>query len=122
MKLQVGQKLFYVSSSRWRTNPTRWLAITKVGRKWAYLENGDRVYVETLFVDGAGYSTPGRCYLTEEEYQKEKHKTECWRVLWNWVDARHQIPRETNIEAIQAAANALGVTLPRSEEVKPNGK
>ena len=85
--LEVGQELWYAP------NDTRYEAkavtVTKVGRKWATLDNYNRVDMETMEIDGGGYSSPGTCYLDrkvyEEQCRADKLLTKFYRKLGYYV-------------------------------------
>lgn len=69
--LVVGQKLWLVYTQRNRRDDGREVEVTKVGRKWADLSYGhNRLNIETLALDAGGYVSPGRCYLSEQEYRE----------------------------------------------------
>lgn len=64
-KFVVGQKLWFQAI---HTTP-RYIEITKVGRKWLEVNRGalQRVSLDTLLMDGGQWSSPGQCYLSEQE-------------------------------------------------------
>ena len=107
-KLEVGQKLWVVWSSKHRSPCS--VEVEKVGRKWAEIPNGYRINLETLYIDGRGYTSPGRCYLSKKQYEQEKAVDEAWwdlcRMLrgW-WGDA----PDGVTVEAIAKARELLGL-------------
>lgn len=82
--LQVGQTLWYVNSDRRRGEPCE-VRVKKVGRKWAELEPAwiGRVNIETLWIDGGQYASPGRCYYDREQHAREVRVNELWRDLRN---------------------------------------
>lgn len=65
MKLKVGQELWWVPSYDMKPYS---VTIKKVGRKWAELNNHPRININTLEADGGHYASPGRCYLSKQDY------------------------------------------------------
>lgn len=60
--------------------------ITKVGRRWITFThtNGhgeNRFDAETMQIDGAGYSSPGRVYPTMLDYEGTLEANEAWKEL-----------------------------------------
>lgn len=79
--LYVGQQLWCELSER--RGGDRFVTITKLGNKWATLE-GHRPYridLETLWIDGQGYTSPGRCWLDKEARETERVTDEAWKSL-----------------------------------------
>lgn len=114
--LTVGQKLWFVREDNWapsRNEPfekARELTVERLGRKWAYC-GVHRVHRQTLIVDGEGYGSPGRCYLSREHYEAEKAADSAWNELH--VQTRRSRPGNgPTAEAIRQAAALLGVELP----------
>lgn len=108
-KLVVGQKLWYVPN-RARECPLE-VTVEAVGRKWATIDRRNRISVETLEADGAGYSSPGRCYLTRREWEDEQERLAAIRAFrsrvgeWSWG-------KGITTDAIRQAAALLGIELP----------
>ena len=69
--MKVGDTLFMKLTRRsgHHRDESKPVTVTKVGRKWATLDYPSRkpyrVDIDTMQVDGAGYSSPGRCWLSE---------------------------------------------------------
>ena len=76
-KLQEGQKLWWVYSSSRRGQP-REVTVTKVGRKWAQIDNNCRIDIETLLADGGDHMSPGGCYLSKDIYDAEVALQKAW--------------------------------------------
>lgn len=82
MGLTVGQELWYVPEDRRFVGQAHAVRITKIGRKWAEVGRGlGRVNIETLWVDGGNYSSPGRCWLSREAWEAETIRQEAWSRL-----------------------------------------
>lgn len=76
---KVGQ-VVYAKTSR-RHAESKNLAITKIARKWVYLENGDRFDPETMRTDDKGYSSMYTIYLSEAVYKETVGLQERWQKL-----------------------------------------
>ena len=81
--LSVGQKLYFVSNVRYKKNAV--VEIVKIGRKYAYLDNGDRID-DRLRVDGNGYNSPGKCYLSKRQYRAFVDLTDILKEFFDKVD------------------------------------
>ena len=79
MKLEVGQKLWYVPSEN--NGRSREIIIESVGRKWVKARFIGKIDINTLQVDGGKYSSPGKCYLSKEEYESYVNLCSAWRDL-----------------------------------------
>lgn len=116
-ELQVGDVLWYVPSDK-RWDKPHAVTVEKVGRVWADLGRRFRIDKRTLVVDGRGYTSPGRCYWSKAEWNGIAERCKAWDHIKEAI--RYGGPPDgVTIEAIQAAANLLGVTLPSipSQEV-----
>lgn len=104
--IEVGQTLWFVPTSR--RSIALDVKVAKVGRKWAYLTNRDRVCMRTLDVDGGNCSSPGRCYLSREHYEEARVNDAAWRGL---EDAMRYTRRPENVtaEQINQARRLLGL-------------
>jgi hypothetical protein len=115
-KLAVGQRLWYVPNRRGTAHEVE---IVKIGRKWAELNEGCpryRIDMETLSVDGRGFSSPGRCHLDREAYEMDQMTRLAWHNVQNQMSRRG--PGSATLENIQAASTLLGLeclSTPRSE-------
>jgi hypothetical protein len=106
-ELKVGQKLWFNSSVRYYTS--REVTVTKVGRRWAYISaNRLRIDKETLVVDGDGYSSPGRCYLSRDEHEAEVAVRAAWRDLQHKV-SHCNLPPGVTVERIMQVCEFLGI-------------
>ena len=79
-KLSVGQQLFWEPTNSHRES-TRMVVVTRVGRKWATLDNGERVDLDTLWADGGQYSSPGRCWPSEQAYRVALEADQIWMAF-----------------------------------------
>ena len=105
--LKAGQELYLVPS-RNRGNPRR-VVIEKVGRVWATLAGyGEgRIDMDTLLVDGGDYSSPGVCYLSEEDYLKQKAKSRLWEKIQREVSNTYR--PKIGYESMMIIADNLGI-------------
>ena len=117
--LKVGDTLFHVPNHYYgREAPGAEVTITKVGRKWAHVGVGwgaGKVHIETLCVDGGGYSSPGRCYLSSGHYEAHMALDSAWRTFAERVNVHAKPSGVTEISQIERAAEILGIVLPTVE-------
>lgn len=108
MKLEVGQRLWYVPQCR--TNNACEVEVIAVGRKWAYLNhgrrNGRRIDIETLQVDGRGHPSPGRCYSSQAHYENSCKLHKAWRELASSLP--YSPPSHISIADIEAIKKIIG--------------
>lgn len=109
--IEVGQKLFFVrgiNRSKYGNNNDYWVTVEKIGRKWAKLSDHCQVNLENLVVDGGRYSSPGRCYLSDTEYFKEREKSELWGSIWRFVRNQRGTP-DLPTETLKEIAGLLKI-------------
>ena len=81
----------------------------KVGRKWAELDNRERIDLETLISDGGRYAQNGRCYVSQEAYEQAEALVLAWIKLKR--DLHYgRIPEDVTIGDIELARFILGMT------------
>lgn len=106
---QVGQELYFVPNSMVsRRESPHTVTITKVGRKWLTLSNYYRVDRDDLRADGGNYSSPGRCWLSQEEYEKACRLALAWEQFKLHLQ---NIPRPAmlTLDKIREARRVLGM-------------
>jgi len=105
MKWQVGQKLWMVPDGH--HGKPREVEVVKVGRKWATINTGYPSYRinDKGRIDDRGYSSPGCCHESREEYEKRCAITVAWRELKDefWSHA----PEGVTLEDIETARELL---------------
>jgi hypothetical protein len=112
-KFIVGQTLWFVYYKGYSSSPRPdcEVTITKVGREWLTLSSGHRVDKHTLIADGKGYSSPGRCYLSREIYEKRVATLKAWRDFSSTIDPRNP-PDLASLESIAQAMRLLNLEKP----------
>jgi hypothetical protein len=109
VEYKVGQEVFIVLyGNRVQTRPA---IVTKVARKWATLaSNGDyRVDIATHELDGGRYSSIGRVYSSEAEYQAEQALKTAWSDLRKTFYNVLKMPQGITVEDIEKARKILRV-------------
>ena len=105
----VGQELF-ASFGRNRHKNECTMTISKVGRKWLELDDGRyRANIETLDIDGGQDSSPGKCYVSKQDYDDEVALTEAWASLTRHFPL-YSKPKHVTVEDIEQAKKLLGLT------------
>lgn len=88
----AGQELWYVPSDRRFDKNGSAVTVTKVGRKWLSLSNGERIEADTLVADGRGYAAPGRCWLSEDHWLAEVSRRAAWNDLRALLERQYAAP------------------------------
>src|SRR5688572_12649095 len=101
--VSVGQTVFVSWSHRARDNLST-SSVTKVGRKWVHLTGGYR-FDESMTLDGSGYSSPGRVYLSREDYERKVREDTEWSDLRAAVESHKR--RDYTAEQVHSALAAL---------------
>lgn len=109
MKLEVGQKLYWVGGHNYNKSGTGEVTVVTVGRKWANLSNRYRIDIQTLFGDGGQYNSPGRCYLSREEYESKARLEKSWDTLHRAIRDRWSVPAGVTEETIHKVMDLLGM-------------
>jgi hypothetical protein len=99
MEFKVGQSLWFAPSARWAGAP-RSVVISKVGRKWITLGDEGRMDPETMRMDGEGFSSPGRCYLTRQDWEDAVARRDAWDRVWKMIYNQHSVPAHLTRAAI----------------------
>ncbi len=90
--LKVGQKLYYVPNRNGIGRESE-AEITKIGRKWATCGRWEtKIDIVTLEADGAGYSSPGRAYLSEENYRTKIRMSSMWDTVSIMIRNQYRRP------------------------------
>lgn len=77
-KLEVGQTLYQPPSSIRRNGRT--MTVTKIGRKWATLDQFERCTIDTLRLDRGNYS-PQQLYPSKADYDRSMVLLAAWSKL-----------------------------------------
>lgn len=105
MSLQVGQRLYYVPSQG-RITPS-FVTVAKVGRKWATLDSGRRINLETLRADGGGYSSPGSCWESKQAYEAEVALRDAWSGFKRRMDREYTKPAHLTLADIEEISKRI---------------
>lgn len=92
------------------------LAITKIGRKWATLENGSRFELDTGIVDYGEYTSEEKVFESEGAYRDALFAER----LWSDFKQRVVYTRPPSIEEIFEIASTLDIEL--DDTRRPNEK
>jgi hypothetical protein len=76
--MKPGDELIFKPSDR--RGVEHKVTVVSVGRKWAKLSNLHRADKETGWVDGGGYSSPGRVW-TEEALRNQQYRAIQWGII-----------------------------------------
>lgn len=108
MRFFEGQQLWFVYADSRRRLPGH-VRVKTAGRKWATLDNHQRVCVRTLAADGGKYSSPGRAYLAKEDWLAEQSLSREWSAFARAVSRQWSPPAGLTPNAIRDAAQMLHV-------------
>ncbi len=103
MPVSVGQTVLVSWSHRSRDSLSE-LSVKKVGRKWIHLTGGYR-FDESMSLDGAGHSSPGRVYLSRDDYERKVREDAEWAELRAAVESHKR--RGYTAEQVRYALDAL---------------
>lgn len=105
MKYAVGQSLWWVPAHRGGTPVA--VTVQAVGRKWLKLSNHHQVDIQTLVADGGHYSSPGRCYQSEEAWTAYVGLCAAWDELRRTMSQHYVPPDGVTLSQIQNAQRSL---------------
>lgn len=109
-KYTVGQKLWFapLPTVRWMGSP-REVSIISVGRKWIELNIGYRVSIDDLSLSVNNSVSPGRCYLSKEEWEAERSLANSWAKLKAAISNAFIAPNDVSVEDIEKARALLRI-------------
>ena len=114
MNLKVGDRLFLVPYSRVDCRAkTEWVTVATIGREWVTVAASHtrqwrfRKSDPEMRLDWNGYSSPGRCYASEEAYKAEKENQKKWERIVTFVRGCHTTPPD-GVD-LDAVAKLLGI-------------
>lgn len=113
--IQVGQELVFVRNQTLHYGKTeeQTVRVEKIGHKWVRISNGKRLHRETLEADGGNFNSPGRCYLSLHDYQKERDHKIAWGALKKAVSNQLVAPAGVSTDQIHQAMQLLGFVEPK---------
>lgn len=114
-KLAPGMVLWFVPTDRRWQKPHE-VTVAKVARRWATLEGYQgrrRIDVNTLHEDGAGFASPGRCWLSREAWEESERRAHLLHQLRNALApwGGQPIPDSVTPDDVRQAAALLGIKL-----------
>lgn len=83
------------------------MTVERVGRRWVYLDNAARIDAETMWADGAGFGSPGRCYLSEAEFHDEMKLCATWDSLRQKIATQYRPPDGVTLSQVENALRSL---------------
>ncbi len=112
-KFEKGQVLYWVKTLR-HAPETGPVTILAVGTKYIALEQFRcRIRKDNLEADGGGFLSPGRCYLSPEDYEATEGLRRNWNEFSQRVSATNRAPEGVTQETIDQAYPLLNIS-PRS--------
>lgn len=124
--MKVGDKLWVASRHIYRRaldgkNGYECM-VTKIGRKWVYFttrwdDNNvaigriERFHVESGYIDGKGYVSPGRMWPSREAYEQSKILSNQWQDFRILVDKQRALPDADFLHALEARLDVLQIAL-----------
>ena len=105
---EVGMTVF-VAYRDYRSGTNYNAKITNVGRKWITLDGGFRRFdAETMQLDGGKYMSPGKVYVSEDEYLQQTAVAKAWsnfklKLVYS------QAPADITVERISEIAREFGI-------------
>ena len=110
-KLKVGQKLFCVNFSVNKGSSSgEWLTISKVGRRWAELKDGQRVFrvdIDNLLGEANYRGVRGSVYLDEESYIAEVNLKTAWIKVSDYIKRQYFVPDGVTLGDLQKISELL---------------
>jgi hypothetical protein len=108
-KFAVGQVLYYIKYAHNRNSVPEGfpITITKVGNRWLSTDNHwIRIDKNTLQADGGKYSSPGKAWLSEEEYITHYTRNKLWMEIFRSVRA-NDMPSKITVSELETILNLL---------------
>jgi hypothetical protein len=108
--LSVGQVLWLVPYDKRMGNPHE-VTVTKVGRKWAEIdERHVRVNIETMAAKCGDYSR-GTCYVDRVAWEREQERQATWDKFHGAIRNSYRAPNGVTADQIREAAKTLNIVL-----------
>jgi len=105
MNYYVGQTLWYAPEHGKGSE----VQIAKLGRKWAFLKEtwAGRFDMETGYIDGKGFTSPGRVFEDQLVYEEYCRTQLAWTALGRVF--RHDPSVDIRVRDVSGAARLLGI-------------
>jgi hypothetical protein len=118
--MKVGDTLLFEDTLRAsRSGKLVRLTVTKAGRKWLTLSNGERACIETLKIDGGQYTSPGRCYRTFDDYADNVERKNVVRMVHAMTASTRDL--SVTLDQFRQVAQIMGIDThgmrPKQEDV-----
>ncbi len=109
----VGVKVFVVETMRGMAGKTYHATVVKVGRTWVtFQQDGtglqERFDHASMWIDGKGYSSPGRVYLSEQDYLDDTERRKEWTEFCRRLNSYNVPPHLTLADIREIAAKVKG--------------
>ena len=104
-KLTVGQELWWVPRGKYRQASS--VCVIKVGRKWATLNNDERIGLVDWIADAGEYTSTGRCYESQSVYEQAIALEVTWSEFRAYIARSYLVPDNATIENIAAVKAML---------------
>lgn len=111
----VGQQLWFESNNDYSQRPPTYyqVTVTKVGRKWVELNEGQyKVERDKVHVDGGRYSSPGRLWLTKEDAESYLKLKAAWSDIVRRLSAV-SVPKGLTPEKLDQVCEILDIKRPQ---------
>ena len=106
----IGQEVYVVHNGGRGHKDSCKATITKIGRRWINYECRNKSWLsgrfdpEDMWVDGKGYSSPGKVYLSQEDFDESTLRNKAYRDMYR----RMLHNPTTSLENVQKARVLLG--------------
>lgn len=115
--IKEGARLLLVITHNVRHPQKHEIVVAKIGRRWAsYHVEGKKWLngqfdLSTFYVDGNGYSSPGRVYRDEFDYDDAVDAERMWKLFAAAVRGRYTPPENVDAGELRHIAKRLGFEL-----------
>jgi hypothetical protein len=98
--LKVGDTVFWVK--KWNKKETGFATVTRIGRKYFYLDVfRARFYKETMLEDAGDYTPLIKIYKTQQEYLDEFQRTNLIHEFDDYFSLYHSRSRQLSLEQLK---------------------
>lgn len=104
--LKPGDTLVFVASDRRDEGPYN-VTVERVGRRWAYLSNCERIDLGTMWAEVGAFGPAGRCYRSLAEYEEKVAVARAWQKFRTGYGISYLLPAGVTVADIREAARLL---------------